>query len=79
LESPNNLTWDNSIEVPDNIDEFLDDFFKVDNSTVELVDLSQNTLQILDDFTGNWQGTLLPPITHFKQLKWNRVRILLKK
>jgi hypothetical protein len=54
VEFQDNLTWDDSIEVPFNIDEFLDDFlFNLDNSTVELVDLTPNTLQILDDFTGN--------------------------
>jgi hypothetical protein len=66
VESPNNLTWDDSIlhdnEIPDNIDEFINDFlFNVDNSTVELVDLSQNTLQLLEDFTNELTGNPSPP------------------
>ena len=63
-EFQDNLTWDDSIEVPFNIDEFLDDFLtNLDNSTVEQGDLSPNTLQILEDFTNELTGN--PPPTDY--------------
>ena len=59
----NNSTWDGIInDIPDNIDEFLADFFNVDYSAVEQGDLpllSPNTLQLLDDFTRELTGN--PP------------------
>ena len=59
MELPNNSLWDDLHQIPDNIDDFLGDFLNVDYSAVELVDLSPNTLQILDDFTRELTGN--PP------------------
>jgi hypothetical protein len=63
VESPNNSPWSGIVneQIPDNIDDFLVDYFNVDYSTVEQGDLSPNTLQLLNDFTKEFTGN--PPPT----------------
>ena len=57
------MSWQGIVnEIPENIDDFLTNYFNVDSSTVEqggLPLLSPNTLQLLEDFTRELTGN--PP------------------